>query len=144
MAEEIKNEEGKEEVLEETPKSESENEIQPNESEADEKPLDKMTVTELRDIAKEIPGVAGATAMKKEELLFIIKEFRGIKEEEPVKKKEKKIGGKVVTVKDLKQKIIKLKDEKDGAHSEKDRKQINILRRRINRIKKHTRKLAQS
>ena len=144
MAEEIKNEEGKAEVLEEKPKSESETEIQPNESEIDEKPLDKMTVTELRDIAKEIPGVVGATAMKKEELLVLIKEFRGIKEEEPVKKKEKKIGSRVVTVKDLKKKIIKLKEEKGGAHSEKDRKKINILRRRINRIKKHTRKLAQS
>ncbi|MBN2062469.1 MAG: transcription termination factor Rho [Deltaproteobacteria bacterium] len=108
------------------------------------KSLDKMTVLELRDIAKTIPGVVGATAMKKEELLVIIKDYRGIKEEETVKRKEKKVGGKIVTVTDLKRKILKIREEKDAARAGKDRKTINVLRRRINRIKKHTRKLAQS
>ena len=144
MTEEIINEEGKEEELKGTSGSEAETVIPPKGSDADEKQLDKMTVIELREIAKVIPGVVGVTAMKKEELLVIIKEFRGIKDEEPVKKKVKKIGEKIITVKDLKKKVLNLKEEKDNARSGKDRKKINILRRRINRIKKHTRKLAQS
>lgn len=143
MVEEIKNEESKEEVTKKDPESDGE-EVSGSADSGEEKPLDKMTVLELREIAKTIPGVVGATAMKKEELLVIIKQYRGIKEEEPVKKKEKRIGEKVITVKDLKKKVVKLREEKVGARTEKDKKKINILRRRINRIKKHTRKLAQS
>jgi ABC-type uncharacterized transport system ATPase subunit len=45
-----------------------------------EKPLDKMTVVELREVAKEeIPGITGVTGMKKDQLLEAIKEARGIK-----------------------------------------------------------------
>ena len=69
---------------------------------ATEKPLDKMTVKELREIAKELPDVTGVHAMKKDELLRIIKADRGIKDEEPVKQKKKKGKKKEVTVKDLK------------------------------------------
>ena len=39
-----------------------------------EKPLDKMTVPELRAKAKEIPDVTGVSGMKKDQLLAIIKE----------------------------------------------------------------------
>ncbi|MGD8900434.1 MAG: Rho termination factor N-terminal domain-containing protein, partial [Desulfobacterales bacterium] len=53
--------------------------------EAKEKPLEKMTVKELREIAKDIPGITGVHAMKKEELINGIKEARGIKDE-PLKK----------------------------------------------------------
>ena len=112
--------------------------------EGKEKPLDKMTVIELREIAVEIPGVTGASAMKKEQLLEIIKEARGIKDEEPVKagkKKALKIG---VTTKALKKKIFQLKDEKEAAREARDRKKVAILRRRINRLKKQTRKVAQA
>ncbi len=42
-----------------------------------------MTVLELREIAKEIPDVTGVTAMKKDQLLLIIKKHRGIEEEKP-------------------------------------------------------------
>ena len=55
-----------------------------------EKPLDKMTVVELREIAKEIPDVTGVSGMKKDQLLSIIKEAQGIKDEEPPQKKAKK------------------------------------------------------
>ena len=55
-----------------------------------EKPLDKMTAPEWREIAKNIEGVTGVHAMKKDELLSLIKEDRGIKDEEPVKAKKKK------------------------------------------------------
>lgn len=110
---------------------------------ADEKPLDKMTVPELKEIARAIPGVTGATSMKKAELLELIKEQRGIKDEEPVKEKKKKVKGKVITVKDLKEKVVQLKGEKKVAREAQDKKKVDILRRRINRLKKQTRKVAQ-
>ena len=50
-------------------------------SEATEKPLEKMTVKALREIAKEIPEITGVHGMKKEELLVAINEVRGVKEE---------------------------------------------------------------
>jgi hypothetical protein len=107
-----------------------------------EKPLDKMTATELREIAKEIPGVTGTHAMKKEELLAVIKKDRGIKEEKPAKKKKIKTEKPTLNVKELKARIIQLREEKDAARKGKDRKRVDILRRRINRLKKQTRKVA--
>ena len=112
------------------------------EKKADEKPLDKMTAPELREIAKEIPGITGAHAMKKEELLATIKEFRGIKDEEPVKKKKTKKPAR--SSKDLKLKITQLREEREKAREAKDKRHVNILRRRINRMKKLRRKVAQA
>ena len=103
----------------------------------EEKPLDKMTAPELRKIAREIPGVDGVHAMKKQELLAVIKEARGIKDEEPAKKSAKEIN-----VKALKEKIARLKVEKAAAREAKDRQKVDIIRRRINRLKKRTRRAA--
>ena len=108
---------------------------------AKEKTLDDMTVTNLRDIAKDIPGVTGATAMKKEDLLSLIKEYRGI-QEGPEKKKTKEERSKL-NIKELKEKIAVLRMEKKAARESNDRHMIDILRRRINRLKKQTRKLVQ-
>jgi hypothetical protein len=107
-----------------------------------EKPLEKMTVKELKDIALEILGVEGVTAMKKDELLAVIKKERGIKEEKPAKEKKKKIDKPTLSVKELKGKILFLRDEKRAAREANDRHRIDILRRRINRLKKRTRKVA--
>jgi ABC-type uncharacterized transport system ATPase subunit len=111
-----------------------------------EKPLDKMTVVELREVAKEeIPGITGVTGMKKEELLTAIKDARGIKDETPAKKKkQKKTAGpkKVMSVKELKQEIIRLRGERENLRQEKDKKKLEVIRRRINRLKKMTRKVA--
>jgi hypothetical protein len=46
-----------------------------------EKPLEKMTAKELREVALEIPELKGVHAMKKEELLAAIRETRGTEEE---------------------------------------------------------------
>ena len=47
------------------------------------KPLDKMTVKELKDLAiAKIPQIVGASGMHKEDLLAAIKENLGIVEEE--------------------------------------------------------------
>jgi len=107
-----------------------------------EKPLEKMTANELREIAKEIPGVTVVHAMKKDELLAVIKEARGIKEGRPGKKKTKKAGKTKLSVKDIKKKILQLREDKKTARETKDRIQINILRRRINRLKKRTKRAA--
>ncbi len=124
MEEEIKKEESQEEKREE--------QVVP------EKPLDKMTVIELREfsLSKNL-GISGVHAMKKEELLPAIKAALGIKDEEPAAKVADK-----GTVAAMKQKIVRLKEEKKTAISTKDKKKINVLRRRINRLKKRSKKVA--
>jgi hypothetical protein len=112
-------------------------------SQEPEKPLDKMTATELRAVAMEIPEITGAHAMKKEELLAAIKEAKGIVDEAP----RKKAAGKAkedLSVKDIKGKITRLKVEKKEARGEQDRQHVRILRRKINRLKKRARKAAQA
>lgn len=110
-----------------------------------EKPLDKMTATELREFAleKKLEGLTGVHAMKKEELLKGIKEALGIQEEEPAKK-SKRAPKKEVNVKELKQKIVQLKEQKQEAVSSADKKKTKILRRRINRLKKQTKRTAKA
>ena len=122
----------KEEAAEETKEKAPQHEM--------EKPLDKMTVKELREVALEIPGVSGVHAMKKEELLVLIKEERGIVDEAP--KKKKIVPGKAISVKELKAKVAELLEEKRSLPADADRKKRDILRRRINRLKKQTRKVA--
>ena len=111
-----------------------------------EKPLDKMTATELREFAlnKKLEGLTGVHAMKKEELLKAIKEALGIKEEEPAKKAKRPTIKKEVNVKVLKQKIVQLKAEKKEAISSADKKKATVLRRRINRLKKRSKRAAKA
>jgi hypothetical protein len=101
--------------------------------ETEEKPLDKMTAPELKEIAAQIPGATGVTAMKKEELLAIIKKHRGIEDEANGNKGS-------VTAKSLKHKLIDLRTAKAAAREVKNKKEVDILRRRMNRLKKKTRK----
>jgi len=129
MEEEIKKEETQEKTLEEKIKEGRE--------------LDRMTAPELKEIAMKIEGVTGAHAMKKEELLKIIKAARGIPEEEVVKKAKKEPAA-AVSVAALKQKVRQLKAEKVAARGADDRKKVNVLRRRINRMKKRTKRVAQA
>jgi hypothetical protein len=115
-----------------------------------EKPLDKMTVKDLREVAKDIPGITGVHAMKKDELLVAIKEAQGIEDEPAVKPadKPKKKKGKAasrladLSVQDLKTMIRDLKVKRQKALAEKDQKMARIYRRRISRIKKRTRQAA--
>jgi hypothetical protein len=109
-----------------------------------EKPLDKMTVVELREVAKEeIPDITGVTGMKKDQLLQAIKEARNIKDEAPARKKKKTAGPKKdMSVREMKQEIIRLRAERENLRQEKDKKKLEIIRRRINRLKKMTRRAA--
>jgi len=116
-----------------------------NDKQQTEKPLDKMTVVELREAAKkEIPDIKGVSGMKKDQLLAAMKEARGIKDEKPAKKKKKKVAGpkKEMTIREMKQEIVRLRAEKESIRPEGDKKKIEIIRRRINRLKKMTRKAA--
>jgi hypothetical protein len=121
-----------EEKSAETAEKSTETEEKP--STAKEKPLEKMTVKELREMAKDIPGIAGVHAMKKDELIVELKKAKGIKDE-PVKKADASIA-------DLKQKIKALKAQRRGALEAKDKKKATIFKRRISRLKKKTRRVA--
>jgi len=134
-------------------------------TEATEKPLEKMTVKALREIAKEIPEITGAHGMKKEELLAAINEVRGViaetAEAEPVKaepvkaepvkaepvKADKSIKGKAVkktgsTTGEIKKQIKALKAQRQAALEAQDPKMATVYKRRISRLKKKSRKAA--
>ena len=101
---------------------------------AQEKPLEKMTVKDMREMAKDMPGIEGVHGMKKEELLVAIKEVKGIKDV-PVKKADASIG-------EIKKQIKSIKAQRQGAFEAKDSKMATIYKRRISRLKKKSRKVA--
>jgi len=101
---------------------------------AKEKPLEKMTAKELREVAKGIPEITGVHGMNKAELISAIKASRGIKEEK-VKKAD-------ASVREIKKKIKLLKAERETVLKDKDKKLAVIYRRRISRLKKKTRRAA--
>jgi len=103
-------------------------------TEQKEKPLDKMTVKDLREVGKEIPEITGVHGMNKAELIIAIKEARGIKDEAPKKAAS--------STRELKQKIRKLKVEREAALQAQDRNKAQTYRRRISRLKKKTRRAA--
>jgi ribosomal protein S18 len=108
-----------------------------------EKPLEKLTAKELREMALGIPGIQGVHAMKKEELIAAIRKAKGIPEEP---KKEKKIVAKkekvVLTTAELKKKVKELRQKKEEALQQNNWKMVEILKKRISRYKKMTRRAA--
>ncbi len=139
-------------------------------AEATEKPLEKMTVKALREMAKEIPEITGVHGMKKEELIVAINEVRGAKEEtakeETVKEetvKEETVKEETVkeeTVKtdksikatpvkkaggargEIKKQIKTLKAQRQTALEAQDKKMATVYKRRISRLIKKSRKAA--
>ncbi len=99
--------------------------------ETKEKPLDKMTANELRDVGKQIPELTGVHGMNKAELISAIKKARGITEYS-VKKSDS-------SVRKIKEKIKNLKTEREAALNSNDNKMAKVYRRRITRLKKKTR-----
>ena len=99
-----------------------------------EKPLDKMTAKELREVAKEIAEITGVHGMNKAELIGSIKKARGI-EDTPGRKTN-------ASVRDIKSKIRKLKTEREAFLKADNKKMAIISKRRISRLKKKTRKAA--
>jgi hypothetical protein len=102
--------------------------------ETQEKPLERMTAKELRELAAEIPEITGVHGMKKDELLAAIKNARGIVEDAT------KVSD--TSVRGIKKKIKQLKEKKLEAVRAKDVHRVRILRRHISRLKKKTRRAA--
>jgi hypothetical protein len=97
-----------------------------------EKPLERRTVKELREEALTIPDVQGVHGMNKEELISILRKAKGI-EAPPQKKTE--------AVRDVKHKISELKKVRDAERGEgAARARLEILRKKISRLKKQTRR----
>ena len=98
------------------------------------KDLEKMTVKDLREMAKDMPEIVGFSGMKKHELIAAIKEVKGIKDE-PIKKADATVG-------QLKKKIREFKVQRQTALAAKDKKMATIYKRRISRLKKKSRRAA--
>ena len=103
--------------------------------EVKEKPLEKMTAKELRELAMEIPDITGAHGMNKAELIEEIKRSRGIEDTAGPRKGRK-------DVREIKKKIRELKAKREEAMAGDDKKAAQILRRKISRLKKKTRQAA--
>ena len=130
-------------------------------AETTEKPLEKMTVKALREMAKEIPEISGVHGMKKEELIVAINEVRGVKEETIKEETAEAETVKAETVKAdkssktkpapkkaganrgaIKTQIKALKAQRRDALEARDRKMATVYKRRISRLKKKSRKAA--
>ncbi len=100
-----------------------------------EKPLDKMTATELRKYALDLGEITGVHGMNKEELLSAIKEVKGIKDEGKA--------AKTVNVRELKEMARQARAKKlEAIAAGEPRSKIDILRKKANRLKKRIRRVA--
>mgnify|MGYP001262176823 CR=1 FL=1 len=111
-----------------------------HQKEPNEKHLEKLTVKELREIAAEIPHERAIIEMKKGELVALIKEARGIKDESPVKKKQPAVKIRM-TKSEIKTRIRELKALKGQALESKETQKAGLLRHRISRLKKISRRV---
>ena len=105
------------------------------EEQAQTKSLEKMTVKDLRQLALGMGGISGVHAMKKEEIIEAIKEIKGISDE-PTDKLSADL------IRSLKKKINALKEQQVKAQETGDKTQMKIVRRKISRLKKKTRRAA--
>jgi protein-arginine kinase activator protein McsA len=101
--------------------------------EVKEKPLEKMTAPELREMAKTIEGVTGTYGMNKSELISVIKKSKGIEDTLKVKSSG--------TVRELKEKIRELRKKRAEYVEAEDNKMAGVFRHRISRLKKKTRRV---
>jgi len=102
--------------------------------EAKEKPLEKMTAKELRELAKEIPEITGVHGMNKEELVSAVKQAKGIADDSGK--------GKGSSTRELKKKMKTIRMDYKAALDADDKKKATICKRRYIRMKKKTRRAA--
>ncbi|MDH3356269.1 MAG: Rho termination factor N-terminal domain-containing protein [Desulfobacteraceae bacterium] len=100
--------------------------------EAKEKPLEKMTAKELRELGKQLPEIVGVYGMNKAELISAIKKARGIVEDTKATPD--------ASIREIKKKIQSVKSDLENALNDKDKKMADIYRRRIIKLKKKTRR----
>ncbi|NLI82779.1 MAG: transcription termination factor Rho [Deltaproteobacteria bacterium] len=100
-----------------------------------EKPLDKMTAKELREMALSLGNIVGVHGMNKLEIIAAIKEVKGIVDEGRSRKAD-------IDVRSIKAKIRELKAKRAQAKESGNAKLADAFRRRISNLKKKTRKAA--
>ncbi len=100
----------------------------------------KMTVKELRELAKEVPGLTGISSLKKDELIAALQGSRGAGQETKNKKKEAGPSLKALSAREVKERISSVRAQKSAACEGKDKKLLGALRRKLNRLKKQSRK----
>ena len=102
------------------------------------KDLEKLTATKLREIAKQYDGITGAHAMKKEELIIAIQAARG---DDLTRSDGGSLSEKIGAAK---KKIKNLRSEKETVRETKDKKKVDILRRRIKKQRRMTRTISKA
>lgn len=101
------------------------------------KPLEKMTAKELRELCIEkIPPITGASGKSKEELIAEIKELFNLEGEG-----ENKVSPYKETIWSIKREIRDLREARTKAESRQEKERI---RKKINKLKKRTRRLSAS
>ena len=103
------------------------------EKEKKEKPLDKMTAKELRELGLSIGGITGVHGMNKPELIAAIKQERGIVDEGRKKSFD---------VRQIKVKIKEVRVKRLEAVEAGKMKLADAFRRKISNLKKKTRRAA--
>ena len=93
------------------------------EKQAKEKPLEKMTAKELRELALTMGELSGVHAMNKAELIAGIKEVTG-------------------AIREAKAAYQALKAKRDAARETASKNELEIMRKKLSRLKKKTRALA--
>jgi hypothetical protein len=97
-----------------------------------EKPLGNWTIKELREEALKVPNVQGIHGMNKQEIIDFLIVEKGL----PAPDSKKISEG----VRVFKEKVEKLRSKRDGERSEgASRNRLDILRRKISKMKKKTR-----
>lgn len=95
-----------------------------------EKPLEDMTVKELREIALQVPDVVGVHGMNKDEIIKIVRQARGIPEPEKTK----------TSMRELKAKLKGMREKLGSFRESGDKKMVSVSKKRISRLKRKTRR----
>jgi len=104
----------------------------------DKEALKKLTVAELKEQVKKIPGVKGVSSMKKDDLVDVLSKQGGDAKpaKEPTKTDSAPLGKS-----GIKLRIRELKEEKRKALSQHDHSKARECNRRIHRYKRKLRKM---
>ena len=96
----------------------------------DEKSLEEMTIKEVRDLAMEVPGIAGVHQMNKHEMIMAINKSKGVA--------EKETSG--PSIREMKKSIRLFKQKIKDALDANDKKMATRHRRKVSQLKKKTRR----
>jgi hypothetical protein len=96
------------------------------------KPLDDWTIKELREEAMKVPNIQGIHGMNKQEIIEFLRVEKGL----PAPTAKKTTDGVRVFKEKVRQMRLKRDEERTAGIT---RKQLDVLRRKISRMKKKTR-----